>query len=71
MDIVKAIGFIRASSNDLLVVLYGSSKSAIENATSATIVGVPDNFVISPGSVARTKDWEVGTFDSDGTWHWS
>ena len=71
MDVVKATGFIHASSKDLLVILYGSSKNAIETATPATIEGVPDNFVISPGSIARTADWDIGTFDSDGTWHWA
>ena len=68
---IKATGFIQASSNDLLVVLYGSTKAEIETVPGATVEGLPDNFVISPGSIARTADWEIGTFDADGTWHWA
>ena len=35
------------------------------------VEGLPSTHVLEAASTVRTANWEVGTLDSDGTWHWA
>lgn len=49
--------------------LFADQKSDVVDGMK--VDGLPSTYVLQAASTVRTANFEVGTLDSDGVWHWA
>lgn len=65
---VKVNGPITKEGNAYKASLFADSKSEVTS--DMKIVGLPDGYVLAPGSSCITADKDFAFLKSDGTWVW-